>query len=143
MLTQKLATFEEKKEYPNFRRDIRASQMRAVIADPSRVKVTQRDLKRTYIPFKRVEAIRVSLAKHEVWKNKNSVTSRPGYGRINSECGALDYEIENGRDIIDIINRRDIADDLRARLAGDHVPSEEEIAAFDKSMRMLRIPKAD
>ena len=137
-LTQKLATFEDKQESSHFGRDIRASQIRDVIADPSRVKATQHDLKRTYIPFRRVEAIRVSLAKHEVWKNKNSVALRPGYGRINSECGALDYEIENEGDIIDYISRRDIADDIRARLADDHVPSEKEIAAFDESMRLLR-----
>lgn len=68
-------------------------------------------------------------------KKDNSVALRPGYGRINSWCGALDYEIENGIYSMGTINRRDIADEIRALLADDYVPSDDDIASFDEFMR--------
>lgn len=95
----------------------------------------QRDLKRTHILFARLEAIRISLAKHEVRKKKGSVALRPGYGRINRWCGALDFEIQNGRYSIGDINRRDIADEIRVLPADDYVPSDDDIASFDAFMR--------
>lgn len=134
-LAQKLAALEKEQGYRHFGREYRANQIRAVIADPNRVKAIMHDLKRTHILFARLEAIRISLAKHEVRKKKNSVALYPGYGRINSSCGALDYDIENGVYSIGDINHRDIADEIRALLADDYVPSDEDIASFDEFMR--------
>lgn len=85
--------------------------------------------------FVRLEGIRISLAKHEVRKKKGSVALHPGYGRINRWCGALDYEIENGRYSIGDINRRDIADEIRMLASNGYVPSDEDIASFDEFMR--------
>ena len=56
----------------------------------------RQDLKRTHFLFARLEAVRVSLAKHEMRRKRNAVAAQPGYGRINRWCGALDYEVENG-----------------------------------------------
>ncbi|MCY3841104.1 MAG: hypothetical protein OXH09_21075 [Gammaproteobacteria bacterium] len=100
----------------------------------ARIEAISDDLKRTYIPFTRLEAIRVSLAKHEVRKRHNSVALHPGYGRINQWCGALDYEIELGRTSLGTINRRDIAEEIRAFPRMD-VPSDEDLASFDAFMR--------
>lgn len=56
------------------------------------------------------------------------------YGRINSWCDTLDYELNNGRYILGYINRRDIADSLRAILSLS-VPSDEELGSFDAFMK--------
>lgn len=64
--------------------------------------------------FAELEAIRINLAKHEIRGKKNSTVSAPGYGRINYMCGSLDYELELGDNSYRVINRRDIADMLRA-----------------------------
>lgn len=142
-LEQKLAALEKEKGYQHFGRQYRADQIKAVLADPDRVSAIQRDLKRAHMLFARLEAIRISLAKHEVRKKKNSVALRPGYGRINSSCGALDYEIEDGRYSFGNINRRDIADEIRMLLADDYVPSDEDIASFDRFMRGPPEPPSD
>lgn len=135
-LEQKLAVYETDDGYMHFGRQYRAGQIRAVLADPDKVNVIRRDVKRTHILFARLEAIRVSLAKHEVRKKKGSVALRPGYGRINQWCGALDYEIENGRYSLGDINRRDIADEIRILSDDDYVLSDEDIASFETFMRV-------
>jgi hypothetical protein len=142
-LEQKLAALEKDDGYLHFGRQYRAAQIKAVLADPDRVSTIKRDLKRTHMLFTRLEAIRISLAKHEVRKRKGSVALRPGYGWINSWCGALDYEIENGRYSMGNINRRDIADEIRLLLAPDYVPSDEDIASFEAFMRGPAEPFSD
>jgi hypothetical protein len=134
-LERKLATFEKDEGFLHSGRQYRADQIRALLAYPDRIGAIERDLKRTHMLFARVEAIRISLAKHEVRKKKNSVALRPGYGRINSSCGALDYEIESGRYSMGTINRRDIADEIRSLLLSDRVPTDQEIASFEAFMR--------
>ncbi|MCH9052004.1 MAG: hypothetical protein IIA72_13125 [Proteobacteria bacterium] len=142
-LEQKLAALEKEDGYQHFGRQYRAGQIRAVLTDPDRVNAIQRDLKRTHMLFARLEAIRICLAKHEVRKKKHSVALRPGYGWINSWCGALDYEIEDGRYSLGNINRRDIADEIRMLLADDYVPSDKDIASFDQFMRGPAEPPPD
>ena len=134
-LEQKLAALEKEEGYQHFGRLYRAGQIKAVLADPARVSAIQRDLKRTHMLFARLEAIRICLAKHEVRKKKDSVALRPGYGWINSWCGALDYEIEDGRYSMGNINRREIADEMRLLLSDDYVPSDEDIDSFEKFLR--------
>lgn len=134
-LAQKLSALEKEQGYLHVGRAIRADQIRSVIDRPGRLKDIQRDVKRTHILFARIEYIRISLAKHEVRQKKHSVALRPGYGRINNWCGSLDYEIENGIYSMGYINRRDIADEIRALFKSDYVPSDEDIASFDEFMR--------
>ena len=133
-LELKLAALRKDVGFVHFGREVRAGQIEKVLEDPRRIEAVGDDLKRTYIPFTRLEAIRVSLAKHEVRKRHNSVALHPGYGRINQSCGALDYEIEVGRTSQGTINRRDIAEEIRAfpRMG---VPSDEDLASFDAFMR--------
>lgn len=96
-LELKLAALRKDVGFVHFGREVRAGQIENVLEEPGRIEAISDDLKRTYIPFTRLEAIRVSLAKHEVRKRHNPVALHPGYGRINQWCGALDYEIEFGR----------------------------------------------
>ena len=133
-LELKLAALRKDVGFFHLGRKVRAGQIERVLAEPGRIEAIGDDLKRTYIPFARLEAIRVSLAKHEIRKRQNSVALRPGYGRINQWCGALDYEIEVGRTSLGTINRRDIAEELRAFPRMD-VPCDEDLAAFNAFMR--------
>jgi hypothetical protein len=133
-LESKLKALEKEIGYLHVGRKIRAEQIKRVLADPSIIDRVKRDLKSVHIPFARIEAIRVSIAKHEVGGHKNSVALRPGYGRINQWCGSLDYELENGAYSMGYISRRDIADELRA-LASNPLPTDAELKEFDTFMR--------
>jgi hypothetical protein len=98
------------------------------------------DLARTHIPFRRIEALRMNLAKHENRGQKGSIANMPGYGRINRYCGSLDYELSNGRYVLGTISRRDIADHLRGLADGAEPPAPDDIRAFDLSMQEPRNP---
>lgn len=111
-----------------------AAMVREVVADPSVVQSLRDDLKRTHILFARMEYLRISLAKHEVPGKAKSLAISPGYGRINQWCGALDYELGNGKYVMGYVNRRDIADDIRAMPDLD-VPTDENLASFDEYMK--------
>ena len=130
----KLAVLEENQGYRHPGNDSRAAMLRDVLDDPALVDGLRDDLKRTHILFTRMEYLRVSLAKHEVSGKAKMLALAPGYGRINSWCGALDYELNSGRYILGCINRRDIADSLRA-IPSQPVPSDEELESFDTFMK--------
>ncbi|MGB3318288.1 MAG: hypothetical protein WBF65_02455 [Sphingopyxis granuli] len=133
-LQLKLATLKEDKGFHHPGNASRAAMLRDVIADPGLVDRLRDDLKRTHVLFTRMEYLRVSLAKHEVSGKAKMLAIAPGYGRINSWCGALDYELNSGQYILGYINRRDIADSLRA-IPSLPVPSDEELKSFDAFMK--------
>ncbi len=133
-LQAKLQHLRRKTSYVHFGREWRAAQIERVLAAPGLIQQLRDDLLRTYIPFTRMEAIRVSIAKHEIRGQKNSVALMPTHGRINRFCGSIDFELENEGTIMGTISRRDIADDLR-NLPTFAVPTDEEIQSFDAFMR--------
>jgi hypothetical protein len=133
-LETKRQMLEKEIGFQHLGRKMRAEQIRRVLADPSIIERIRADLRRIHIPFARIEAIRISIAKHEVSGQKNSVALRPGYARINKWCGSLDYELENGAYSMGYISRRDIAEELRA-LAVNPPPTDETIQEFDSFMR--------
>lgn len=134
-LKLKIEAFEKSVGYEHFGRKQRADQLRQVLDDPSIVDRIRSDLKLTHVPFARLEAIRVSLAKHEVRGKNNSAAFMPGYGRINQWCGSLDFELENGAYSMGYISRRNIADSIRALATADEPPTDEVLAEFDAYMR--------
>lgn len=133
-LQQKLRALETKREYRHPGLEARAGMLRQVLEHPTLIADLQDDLRRVHIPFRRMEYLRVSLAKHEVSGKAKMPAIAPGYGRINMRCGALDYELNNGRYIIDYLNRRDLADSLRA-IPDLPVPDDEHIASFEAFMK--------
>lgn len=133
-LQLKLAALKEDQGFHHPGNASRAAMLRDVIADPGLVDGLRDDLKRTHVLFTRMEYLRVSLAKHEVSGKAKMLAIAPGYGRINSWCGALDYELNSGQYILGYINRRDIADSLRA-IPSLPVPSDEELKSFDAFMK--------
>ncbi len=134
-LALKLAALEVNVGYLHVGRDLRANQIRALIADRSLIDALRQDLRATHIPFARIEFIRVALAKHQVSGNKKSIAFAPGYGRITQWCGALDYQMENGGAIMGYISRRDVAEELRAMSDRSHLPSDQDLASFDAFMK--------
>lgn len=133
-LESKLAEYEKDIGYQHFGRQIRAAQIKRVLNSQSALQDVRRDIRKTHIPFARVEAIRIAIAKHEVRHQRDSVALMPIYGRMNKWCGAIDYELENGFCSLGYISRRDIADELRA-IAHTAPPSDEAIEQFESFMR--------
>jgi hypothetical protein len=66
--------------------------------------------------FRRIEALRVSLAKHEIPKGKGAIALAPGYGRIDMSDGSIYWQVVLEKNEIDLVSRRTIADDCRALL---------------------------
>jgi len=134
-LEAKLRVLEKNLGYQHFGRQLRAQQIKQVLAEPSIIDKIKRDHRLTHILFARIEAIRVTIAKHEVRGRKNSIALMPGYGRINHWCGSLDFELENGAYSMGYISRRDIADEIRALATASTPPTDEMIQEFEAFMR--------
>ena len=134
-LIQKLTAMKGKEYgYTHFGHNVRISQIESVIEDPALISRIKKELSHLYILFRQLEHIRISLAKHEISKQRNSSALRPGYGRINIWCGSLDYELENGIYTMGVINRRDIADSIRHLDFSQAPPPEDELKQFNDYM---------
>jgi hypothetical protein len=71
-------------------------------------------LNRTEIAFRDIEAVRMTLAKHELPRHARAFAGAPGYGRIDMEDGSISWQIELGDQEITILSRRDLARGLRS-----------------------------
>lgn len=133
-LEQKLKALVAKNDdYVHHGRENRIRQIESVIKDADLVPQIQKQLLHLHIPFARLEYIRISIAKHEV-KGEKSAALMPGYARINSWCGSLDYELENGRNILGYISRRDVADSIRHLDCSQAPPTDDTLKSFDDYM---------
>jgi hypothetical protein len=61
-------------------------------------------------PFKKLEALRVQMAKHEVPKSKGSYAMSPGYTRIDEATQSICWEVSLGDMEVEIVSRRSLAD---------------------------------
>lgn len=135
-LKQKLEALKSKDDgITHFGRENHIRQIESVISEPMILDRMRKELAHLHIPFTRLEFIRVAIAKHEVSGKAKAVAHMPGYGRINIDCGSLDYQMDNGPIILGQINRRDIADSLRSIDFSSAPPSEAELKTFDDFMR--------
>ncbi|WP_186252255.1 hypothetical protein [Burkholderia gladioli] len=141
-LKQKLASLRERdKAGSHFGLRIRIEQIERVLNDEAIVEELDKQRRHTYIPFTRLEWVRVSLAKHEVSGNPKQAALMPGYGRINNWCGSLDFELENGKYSMGYVSRRDIADSIRHFDFTADPPDDEQIESFDAYMSGKRLAK--
>jgi hypothetical protein len=84
-----------------------------VASDPTYIESIRAASDKTESLFRRIEALRVHLAKHEVPKVRGSVAFAPGYGRIDMETGSIYYQFEVRPPQVDVLSRRAIADACR------------------------------
>lgn len=70
-------------------------------------------LDRSERPFRRIEALRVHLAKHEMPKTKWSFGMAPGYGRIDSTTGSIWWQVPLRGMEVDSLTRREVASECR------------------------------
>ncbi len=84
-----------------------------VTTDSSYAGVLRNSFDRTNAIFKRLEVLRVALAKHEMPDQYRSYALAPGYGRIDMMTGSIYWQVALQGDEADIISRRSIADSFR------------------------------
>jgi len=92
-----------------------------VASDPAFGEALENAYDRSELLFRRLEALRVSLAKHEVPKtgkgrSMGMYAMAPGYGRIDMTSGSIQWQIVLQGNEVDLVSRQDIADECR-RLA--------------------------
>ncbi len=73
--------------------------------------------------YRATELVRMNLAKHVAPGKNSRIPRMPGYARINTLCGALDYELVDKSGEYLVLNRRDIADWLRAAVHAARGPT--------------------
>lgn len=115
-------------------REIRAVQLRRVMDNPDAQTLMEEDLRLTHILFKQLDHLRIGLAKHEVKGKRGSIALAPGYGRMDTWSGSIQYELEIGQISLGTLSRRNVADGIRAWLDRD-IPSPDHIKSFDEFMR--------
>lgn len=64
--------------------------------------------------YRRLEAVRMTLAKHEVPKARGVRASAPGYGRIDLSSGSINWMIDYKDGSSEIISRRDLAEEFES-----------------------------
>jgi hypothetical protein len=92
----------------------------AASKDDSFVDMLRDALDKTEMLFRRIEALRVSLAKHEVPKSKGVYAMAPGYGRIDMSDGSIYWQVVLQDNHVDLVSRRTLADECR-RIAEDRL----------------------
>jgi hypothetical protein len=75
------------------------------------------------LPFRRLESLRVHLAKHEIPRLKGSYGMAPGYGRIDMLTGSFYWQVPLGKLEVDLVSRRSIADSCLEILSNRTIPA--------------------
>ena len=95
----------------------------------------EEDLHITHVLYKQLDYLRVALAKHEVKGHRRSVALAPGYGRMDTWSGSLQYELEAGQLSLGTLSRRNVADGIRAFADRTEIPTPETLRSFDEYMK--------
>jgi hypothetical protein len=62
--------------------------------------------------FGEIEALRVTLAKHQVPQTRGFAAEAPGYARMNYENGALYWQITDRDGAVGKVDRREVSNQL-------------------------------
>lgn len=103
------------------------SPFKEVETDDELLKALKAALERIELPFRNLDFVRVTLAKHEVPKTKGIFAQAPGYGRISMENGSITWNIALKDNSYMVCSRREIADAFRVACKG--IPSPWDDAA--------------
>ena len=107
---------------PQRRRFPRRRWYQAAASDQTFGEAIRKALYRSERLFRRIEAFRVTLAKHEMPGAPGSFAMAPGYGRIDMTNGSIYWQVVLREDEVDLVSRRTLADECR-RLALDRTPA--------------------
>lgn len=83
----------------------------AIAEDTNRAVAIRTALDSTEVVFRRIESLRVQLAKHEMPKIRGSSAMAPGYGRIDTFTGSIAWQVSLTRHEVDMVSRQRISDD--------------------------------
>lgn len=83
------------------------------IENPAFVQKLQRAYDSSERTFRRIEAFRVNLAKHEIPRSEGSFGMYPGYSRIDMITGSISWSVGLGNNEVDIITRQQISESCR------------------------------
>jgi hypothetical protein len=104
--------------------------------DPEFVDKLRSALNRAEVAYHAVEAVRLTLAKHEVPRRARIYARAPGYGRIDMSNGSIYWQLDLGRNEVIVISRRELADALRALARPNErilpVAIQERVAAMER-----------
>jgi hypothetical protein len=132
----KIAALEIEDGSPQLNREAFAEVVKRAAADPQYVSAIAEDLDRTHILFRRLEFVRIALAKHQVLGNEKHFAPSPGVARVDMWTGSMSYELSKGRLSLGELRRRDVGDELRALATDRSVPSKDELARFDAYLKL-------
>ena len=121
-------------EAPNPRSELLTWMVHNMQANPSVVFRLGDDLKRTHIAYTCLKHLCFALADQGPVDQREADWLGVNYVGINEWCGALDYKVTAGECTLSPINRRDIAEDIRA-IADGPVPTGDQLANFDDFVR--------
>jgi hypothetical protein len=76
--------------------------------------------------FRRIEALRMNLAKHEIPKSKGERAMAPGYGRIDYSDGSIYWTVDLGKNEVEMVSRRSLSDHLRQVVIGQSIDGDED-----------------
>jgi len=117
--------------------EARIEQLELAVSTPNLISEIDGHLAHTHVPFGMLEFHRINLAKNQTSGRPNLVPQLP-MGRINKECGSLDFELSIGDNIIGQLNRRQIADSFRYLNLSSPAPDSEDLKSFDASLKPPR-----
>ena len=85
--------------------------------------------------FRRLEALRMTLAKHEIPRMKSTRAFAPGYGRIDMTNGSIYWQVSLGSEEVDLVSRRSLSDSIPTLL--DDISDEVLNERVRSKVRML------
>jgi len=94
--------------------------------DPAAVSAVRTARDRVQTVFRKTEALRMNLAKHEIPRASGARARAPGYARIDPTSGSMSWEIDLGNRVVDSITRLDISSAVHS--LGRGVPPSGEAA---------------
>jgi hypothetical protein len=82
--------------------------------DPQFAEELRSALDRTEVAYRSIEAVRMTLAKHEVPRSRGMYAGAAGYGRIDMSTGSIYWQVELGKNEVAVTSRADLSDALHA-----------------------------
>jgi hypothetical protein len=119
----------------------RQGQLQRLRDDPAFAAEVNEAYDRIELLFRRIEALRMNLAKHEVPKMKGVPSLAPGYGRIDMMSGSMVWQVDLGNMTVDMVSRRSLADQLREIVIGGPT-ARERVAEERKRLAKKEAKKA-